>query len=385
MKIPLKFLQVRLPDLSFLRWKPSDTLAVDLGTASIKVLQLKKANERWRLVTWGILPYQGGTEGPVAERKLAVVSALREFLANRQIQVKNVVSSVSGNAVIVRYVRLPKLSPQELAKSLRYEAEPYIPFNIAEVNLGFYTLGEVLEEGQKKLDTILVAAKKEVVDQRLDILVEAGLRPIIIDVDAFALENAYELTRQLTSSPKPQETLVFVNIGASVTNMSIMEHGVSKVVRDVFIAGTTFTKAVQRQCQVDPKTAEELKRSIALLLSPAEREAAVAQDQKQALQASTAMLGVAKDLLAEVQRSIDFYLAQGSDRSVQRVFLTGGGANVRNLDGYFAQELKLPVEVFDPFQGIEGIPPELEAHPEWHAQLTVAVGLASRHEGDAKL
>lgn len=378
--MPFKIPQVRLPDLSFLRWKKPETLAVDVGSDSIKVLQLKPLNGAWGLVTWGILPIPGGPEGSPSERKRMAVSALHDFLTSREIPVKNVVSSVSGNAVIVRYVRLPKLSPQELTKSLRFEVEPYIPFNINEVHLGFYVLGDVLEEGQKKMETILVAAKKEVVDSRVEILVEAGLRPVIVDVDAFALENAYELTR---ASPSP-ETLLFVNIGASVTNMSIMEQGVSKVVRDVFIAGTTFSNVVQRQCQVDAKTAEELKRSCALLLSPAEREAAVAQEQKQALQASTAMVGVAKDLLAEIQRSIDFYLAQGPDRSVQRVLLTGGSANLKNLTTYFAQELKLPVELFDPLKAIQDVPSDLQGHPEWHASFAVAVGLATRRAEDTK-
>jgi type IV pilus assembly protein PilM len=226
------------------------------------------------------------------------------------------------------------------------------------------------------METVLVAAKKELISGRLDVIKQAGLTPSVIDVDAFALENAYETNR----APNSNETVMLVHIGAAVTTMTIVENGVSKVVRDVFIAGNTLTKALQRNFQSDPKQAEEMKGKATLLITPEEREKAVAADQKEALQVSTVMLPVVKDLLAEVQRSLDFYLSQGADRQVARVLLSGGTSRLGNLVAYFSQELRLPVEIFDPFARVEGAK---GISPEMRPLFAVAVGLALRRDGDA--
>ena len=157
--------------------------------------------------------------------------------------------------MIVRYVKMAKMSKEELGKSLKFEAEPYIPFNIEDVSLGFHVIGDVVEDGQVQMDTVIVAAKKESVDVRVDILSAAGLQAAILDVDAFALENAFQSTNPISS----MENVMFVNIGANFTNMSILEKGVRRVVRDVSIAGGTYTKAIQNQLQCDFKIAEQKK------------------------------------------------------------------------------------------------------------------------------
>src|SRR5947207_894638 len=120
---------------------------------------------------------------------------LRDFVLQDKSAPKTAAISVSGNSVIVRYVKLPKLTRAELQQTIQFEAEPYIPFAIPEVNMSFHILGDVMEEGQPKMETVLVAAKKELIEQRLEVLTTVGLRPVVVDVDAFTLENAYELAR----------------------------------------------------------------------------------------------------------------------------------------------------------------------------------------------
>lgn len=360
-----------LKSFNFFKRK-QDLIGVDIGTYAIKLVCLKKVSGQWSLIRWGMVPYgeEIPLDTPLVDRRSQAVAALQTYLRTAEFPSKKAVTSVCGNSVIVRYVKMAKMPPEELSKSIKFEAEPYIPFNIEDVNLGFSILGEVVEDGQAQMETVLVAAKRDSVDLRVDVLREAGLQPVILDVDAFALENAYE-----TAFPPPQsDTVLFMNVGASFTNMSIVEKGISRVVRDVFIAGNSFTKAIQRQFQCDIKVAEQKKITYGLAENPEDAEAQ---------QVSEVLIPVARDLLTEVQRSIDFYLSQGSDRSVQKIYLCGGSANLKMLDQFLTNELKIPVEVFNPLAMVQNAPADLsEEQKMLLPQMAVAVGLATRREKD---
>jgi type IV pilus assembly protein PilM len=371
MKIPL---QLALKPFGFLK-KKRDLVGIDIGTHSIKLVYLKGSPGQWSLVRWSVIPYGEDIplDTPLMDRRAQAVEALQNYLKTADLPVKKVATSVSGNAVIVRYVKMTKMPPSELSKSLKFEAEPYIPFNIEEVNLGFSILGDIVEEGQAQMETVLVAAKKDSVDLRVDLLREVGLEPVIMDVDAFALESAYE---SIYPPPQP-ETVLFMNLGATFTNMSIIEKGISRVVRDVFIAGNTFTKAIQTQFQCDVKSAEQKKIAYGIL----QEEGSTDVEGQQVVEV---MLPVARDLLLEVQRSIDFYLSQGSDRTVNKIFLCGGSANLKGLDQFLNRELNIPVEVFNPLTLLSNSPSDLpEDQRGLLTYMAVATGLATRREGDS--
>ncbi|MFH1619146.1 MAG: type IV pilus assembly protein PilM, partial [bacterium] len=301
---------------------------------------------------------------------------VRDFFQKNNIMAKSVATSVSGNAVIVRYVKLSKLSKKELAFTLPVEAEPFIPFDIKEVDLGCHILGDVMEEGQKKMETVLVAAKKEIIKDRMDILSAAGLQPLIIDVDAFTLETVYEKNR----GSQDADTLLFLNMGHRVTNLSILEKGVAKVVRDIFIAGVTMDKAIQKVLQSDLAEAEEAKKTKGVLISSEEKEAAIQADDREALGISKAASGVLRDLAGEISRSVDFYLSQGAEHSIGKILLSGGMANFRNISQFLSAEFKVPVEIMNPISFMENqgkdIPKEILP------TLAVATGLALRQTGD---
>ncbi|MFA5974752.1 MAG: type IV pilus assembly protein PilM [Elusimicrobiota bacterium] len=357
--------------LNFFKRK-QDLLGVDIGTFAIKLVCLKKQGGQWSLMHWGVIPYGDDLplDTPLIDRKGQAIMALQNYLRTTALPSQKSVTSVSGNSVIVRYVKMNKMPAAELAKSIKFEAEPYIPFNIEDVNISFDILGDLVEEGQSQMETLLVAAKKDSVELRVDVLKEAGLQPVIVDVDAFALENAYEQVFPGSQS----ETVLFLNIGASFTNMSIVEKGVSRVVRDVFIAGNTFTKAIQRQFQCDVKTAEQKKLTYGLVENASDPEAQ---------QTTEALLPVARDLITEVQRSIDFYLSQGTDRLVNKIFLCGGSANLKMLDTLLANELKIQVEIFNPLPLLQNPPTDLtEEQQAQLPQLAVALGLATRRVKD---
>ena len=355
---------------------PRDVLAVDVGAWSVKVVLLKQEGAAVELKAWAHLPISLKAEASPEERKIAVVNALRGFLIEKGVKVRETATSLSGNSVIVRYVKFPRLTKTELQATLAAEAEPFIPFDINEVQLGFHILSEIVEEGQKKMETVLVAAKKELISARLEILQAAGLQPAIMDVDSFALENVLERTRD----PKEGTAATLcLNIGHTVTNLSVVENGVTRAVRDVFISGQTISKAVAKAFSVEPAQADELKKRHGLLVDSAEKEKALSDGDREALGVSQAIGQVVRDLVAEVHRSVDFYLSQGPDRSIGRILLSGGTARTKNLDKSLAGDLKVPVAVMDPFsfvRGAEAVPEELRP------AFGVAVGLALRRNRD---
>jgi type IV pilus assembly protein PilM len=353
-----------------------ESIAIDIGTFSIKIVQLKKSGNSYTLAKWGVVPLSDINKdvSPV-ERKNVILSRLSDYLQREHILTKNVISSISGNQVIVRHVQFPKMPYEELAKNIFTHAEPFIPFDLNEVDLSFYIIDSSLEGPQAKMETVLVAAKKEFTQWKLDIFNTLNLRPVVIDIDAFAICNAYEMNLD----KETLETVLIANIGTNTTNIAIIANRVSRVVRDVFVAGNSFTKAVMRALSCDLKVAEEAKLNNIVIATQEEKDKLTADGQKDAIAVSSALTQTAKELLIELQKSIDFYISQKPENTINRVLITGGGANLKNLASYLSQQLKIPVEIFNPLKKVNGahLVPE-QVIPE----LSVAVGLALRSEND---
>ena len=351
-------------------------LAIDLGSYAVKVALLSPGKTGFSLRSWGYLPLESKPEDSPEERKLLVLNALRAFLIQSGIKNKYAAASVSGNSMIVRYVKFPLLTKAELSATIATEAEPFIPFDVNEVQFGFHILGESIDEGQKKMETVLVAAKKEAISSRVEILQGAGLTPSIIDVDSFALENLF--THFDAAAAEPGGTL-YLNIGHSVTNLSIIDKGNTRVVRDIFTSGQIFTRAIMKALDCDAAKAESVKRAHSLLFDSDQKDAAIAEERKEDVAVSDALIGVLKDLTTEVHRSVDFFLSQGSDRVISRLVLMGGSAALKNLDRYLNLEFKTPVSILNPLTAIENsqsIPADLAP------AFAVAIGLALRKRND---
>lgn len=356
---------------------PEDVLAVDVGSYAIKIAEVRLEGGLPVLKNWGYIALNSKPEATPEERKTQAINELKAFMIKKGVKTKDIATAVSGNSVIVRYVKFNKLTKAELTSTLATEAEPFIPFDINEVQLSFHILNEITEEGQKKMETVLVAAKKDLITNRLDILQAAGLQPAIIDVDSFALENVFDKLRD----PKTEKgATLYLNIGHTVTNLSIIENGATRVVRDVFISGNTITKAIIKGLEVDYAKAEELKRTYGIMIDPAEKEKALQEGQREAMGVSQAVANVVKDLVGEVHRSVDFYLSQGPERSIGRIVLMGGVAKVKNLAKHLSIELKVPVAVLDPFSFLKEPPADLP--PDLGPAFGVAMGLALRRNKD---
>lgn len=355
---------------------PKDILGIDIGSYAVKIICFTEEKKVLKLKGWGYIPLSIKADTPPEEKKAIISGEIRTYLKKKNIQAKHTAASISGNAVIVRYVKLPKLSRRELALTINVEAEPFIPFDIKDVNLTFSILNESNEDGDPKVDTVLVAAKREAVQDKIDIIAGADLDPLIIDVDSFALETLYERI-----APKGEtSSVLMLNIGQKVTNLSIISQGVTRVVRNIFIAGATFNKAIGKALKLDVTAANNLKKNRSVMVSDEDKEAAIENFDKEAIVVSKAAAGVLKDLYTEVSRSIDFYLSQGVDHSISRIMLSGGMANLGNIGKFLSAEFKVPVELVNPLSFLPETAKNLPK--DVLPALAVATGLALRKMKD---
>jgi len=298
-----------------------------------------------------------------------VVDCIQELFASQRIKIKDVSTSVSGHSVIIKKINLPQMTPEELEESIQWEAEQYIPFDINDVNIDVQILNtESTQAGQ--MDVLLVAAKKDMVNDYTEVIASAGLNPVVVDIDAFAVQNQFEINYEVPRS----ETVVLVNVGASVTNINVLANGVSTFTRDISIGGAQFTDAVQKALNVSYDEAEALKCGG----GGADSDAVVPQEVERVLQTES------EAIANEIQRSLDFYAATSADAHIARIFLSGGSAKVPALVKTIEGRTGVPVEIMNPFRNIDlGSGRFDPAYLQNVAPMAaVAVGLALRYPGD---
>ena len=357
---------------------PQELVGVYLGSHAVKIVWLAGGDKTCRLKGWAHAPLQFKADASPEEKKMVTARLIKDLFNRAGIRPRSAAVSVSGNAVIVRYVSIPKIAKKDLPLMLPAEAEPFIPFDIKDVQLGCHILGESSEEGQKKMQIALVAARSELISERMEVFRAADISPLVIDVDAFTLETICERMGGSHSG-----AVIMLNIGHKLTNLAIIENGITRVARDILIAGSSFTKTVSKNLGIETAKAEDIKRRIGIkdmakTLPPSGQDTlSVTQDD----QASAIISDIARDLAGEVRRSVDFYLSQGPDRAVSKAYITGGSSCMPNLAVFLSGELKVPVETLNPLSIISGsdappVPPELAP------SLTVASGLALRRLWD---
>jgi type IV pilus assembly protein PilM len=298
----------------------------------------------------------------------AVVQAIQELVAEQRVKAKEVAIGIRGHSVIIKKISLPRMSQDELDDSIQWEAEQYIPFDVKDVNIDTQILTPQADAAGQ-MDVLLVAAKKDMINDYTSVCAEAGLAATVVDVDAFAVQNAFEASYELPSG----ETVVLINVGASVTNINILASGTTTFTRDVTMGGNSFTEEIQKQLNVSYDEAEALK-----IGGQGETDAVVPQEVERVIQ------GVAEQLAGEIQRSLDFYAATAADHRISRVFLSGGTARIPALFKVIEQRAAVPVEILNPFKAIEidnrKFDPMLLTSAA--ASAAVAVGLALRRAGD---
>jgi type IV pilus assembly protein PilM len=339
-------------------------VGLDIGSHSVKAVEMKPGKgETWQLTTIGLeyLPPEAIVDGQIMD-STSVIDAIQRLFSEYKIKTTEVATSISGSSVIVKKIQLPAMSEQELAESIHWEAEQYIPFDIQEVNLDYQVLDAGAAGGN--MDILLVAAKKDKINDYQSVITQAGRNPVVMDVDAFALQNAYEMNYGV----EPGRVVAMVNIGASQANINVVRGEMSIFTRDITtIGGNLYTDAIKKDLNVSFEQAENMK-----------------QGGENAESVAGILRSVTDTVLLEIQKTFDFFKATTSEDRIDRIVLSGGSARIPGLSDAIGERFDTRVEIFNPFQNMTYSPKDFDAEflAEVGPACAIAVGLAMRKGGE---
>ncbi|MDX8402021.1 MAG: type IV pilus assembly protein PilM [Mariprofundaceae bacterium] len=337
--------------------KSEGLMGLDISAAGIKLVELGKTRSGYELKAMAMvpLPRDAIVENTVID-SMAVSQALLDAIEIARPSTRNVAFAVSGNAVIIKTVQMPTMTEFELEGQIEYEADQHVPYDIDEVFLDFQIQGENAED-PSQMDVVLVACKREVVEDYQLVLSEAGLTAKVVDCAVFALENAAELTEEHgvpegvdLLSPEDAEVHALVNIGASLMNVNVQINGHMAFVRDQFYGGQNLTEEIQREHNIGFEAAEKMKIENFSSVSP------------------EALERFYVGLTSELTRSLDFYSANHAEYPVQKILLAGGSALIPGIATEIEQRLGIEASVLNPF------PSAIKAGRKFDAEYLQSVG-----------
>lgn len=346
-------------------------VGIDIGSHAIKLVRFGLRGAHRQLLNVAMLPLPPDTmvDGTIA-KPLTVQEGLRHILALEKVHDKDVALALSGHSVIVKRVQMVRMTTEELINAIPFEAEQYIPFDIADVNIDFQILDNPASNPGRggQMEVLLAAAKKDRVEELGQVAQAVNLHPVVVDVDVLALINCFEVNH-------PEEiggrVVSLIHIGASMMTVLILKDGLNAFQRDIPFGGSQYTGALQKAFTVNLEDAEAMKLGGEL----------GGRSQDEVL---TILQRATEDAVTEIQRSFDFYLASAGDESIEKVFLSGGCARMKGLAQVLAIHLKLPVELMDPFRQAEVSDKLFDVNyvRDIAPMVAVAAGLAMRRQGD---
>ncbi len=353
--------------------KEKPVVGLDIGSHTIKLVELSLHKDKYRMDKFGIapLPREAVVDGAIMEH-VQVVDVIKELFRSKKVKTKNVAISMSGPSVVVKILHVPLMTEDELEEQIALEAEQYVPFDLDEVNLDFHILreDEVDAEGEQQMAVLLVAAKIDILEARTAVVKEAGLNPVVMDVDVFAIENMHGVNYDVS----PEEITALVNVGASYVNINVLADGVSAFTRDVLIGGNRYIEALKQELSLSDEDAEATIKGIPVgAVQPGD--------------ADRILESVNVEVTTEVTRSFDFFrssMVSEEMEEIKKVLLSGGGAQIVGLAQMLSSQLGIEVEFADPFRQIDLA--DKDYTPETLAELAplaaIGVGLATRRVGD---
>jgi type IV pilus assembly protein PilM len=343
-------------------------VALDIGSSSIKLVETVFERNGFRLVNLGMLPVpRDAIQQNMIIEPAPIIEAVRRLIKEHAITATKVICAVPGRAVIMKKIQMPRQTDQELETNIEFEANNVIPENLANVNLDYQVLN-LLDEGNK-LEVLLVAVKKEIVNSYADVIDEAGLKAEVMDVDYFALENMYEVNYAST----PAGGMIgLVHMGARYTSVTLLENGYSTFTGDLTIGGDEFTESLSRELNISAEAAEAAKISGSL-------------DGARKLDLQILLGPTMENIVEEVRRTVSLYgaVSAAEGEGLKHIYLSGGGAKVPGLGALLKERLGIPVSLTEPFRGF-AINNKIDKNflAESGSLFTVAAGLSIRRPGD---
>ena len=343
--------------------KPRQSFGLDVGTSAVKVVQLQEAEDGWTLTALGCvtLPPDAIVEGMIKDPP-AVVDVIKEAVAKACVTSREAVIAVAGLELITKKVQLPEVPPKELREAVQLEAEHHIPFALDEVFLDYH----VVSRHDGVLDLIVVAVKKSKVIEYVSVVEEAGLDPVVVDVDGFALGNQFELNH----SEDAGEAVALIDVGAAVMKTNVVRKGASIFARDIPFGGNQYTQAIADRLQTTFERAERAKLGETTDIG---WDAMV-----------PALEAVSRGLSLEIRRTFDYFGSASDSERIGRIVMSGGAARLPGLTEYLSSTWGIPVEVARPLERIDVDPGLVEEATAAGPALAVAVGLALRRPGDRR-
>ena len=336
-------------------------VGLDIGSSSIKAVELKKSRGEVEVVHVGLEPLASDivVDSMIVDSG-SVSSAITKIFNENGIKSKSVATSVSGHSVIVKRIPVAAMDDSTLADQIGQEAAQHIPFDVADVNVDYQILSE---EGSNPMDVLLVAVKKDKILNYTNVLSLAGKTPAVVDIDAFALQNCYEYNYE----PSPSSTVALLNLGASVMNINIVKGSTPLFPRDVSVGGNQYTDSLQKELDLGFDDAESLKLGRKVGTVPEDAKMPILQQ-------------VTEIIVLEIQKTFDFFRATAAGQHIEKIYLAGGSSAVPGLMEALRQEFSMPVEMLNPFQRIQPSVsgPDSDLIHSNAGQLAVAVGLALR-------
>src|SRR5215475_11578406 len=342
--------------------KKRSVVGLDIGSSSIKAVELRPNRNGFELLHIAHQNLQSDTivDGHIIDLN-HVSDSINRIWNEQGIKTNQVATSLSGHAVIVKKILLPAMPEEELDEQIHWEAEQYIPFDINDVNLYHEITG--YDAAGQNMDVLLVACKRDKIAQFTQVISQSGKQPVIVDVDAFALQNAYEINY----NPSPNHTVALLDIGASVMTINIVRGTTSIFTRDISAGGNQYTDLLQKELNLTFEQAEALKRG------------AAPDNQMSMDQIQPAIQSVSEMLALEIQRTLDFFRSTAEDSSaIDRMLIAGGSSKVARLTEYLSEKFQMPVERFDSFRSIRFDRKRFDDEyvGELSPNMAVAVGLS---------
>ncbi|MCD6292197.1 MAG: type IV pilus assembly protein PilM [Deltaproteobacteria bacterium] len=347
--------------------KDKTLLGLNIGSGYLKMVELKDSGSVHTLNSFGIaaLPADAIVDGTIMD-STAIINAIVNLAANLKIKKKRICTSISGHSVIVKKITLPLMDENTIEETILLEATQHIPYDINDVNLDFQILGPN-QEDQDNMDVVLVAVKKETINDYLTLVEEAGFVPVVVDVDTFALENIYEYNYEV----KENAVVALIDIGANLICINMISEGVTCFSRNITSGSRIITEQLQKEFSLNYDSAELLK--MGCLESKKVDSAA----------AFSAIKDAAFSIVNEISKAIDFFHTSSmNENRVEKIILSGGGAKTPNIIELVAKNTGIETEIINPFQNI--IIPEkkfdLEYIKDVAPLVAVAAGLALRKD-----
>lgn len=346
--------------------KKNRLVGLDIGSRTLKLAEIIDTKAGSALKNFSTIDMEPGLieEGSVRDPE-AVSGYIRKLFKSINLKDKNVAISIGGYSVIVKKINVQTMTEDELHETIHFEAEQYIPFDISEVNLDFQILGEN-EHNPNQMNVLLVAAKKEMISEYINLMKMAKLHPRIIDVDAFALQNIFKFNYSLED-----ENIALIDIGASKTSLNILKDNVSEFMRDVSLGCEQINDKIASTVGCAIEETEKIKLG-------EESDLISSEDLKEIVES------VVTDWCIEIKRALDFFYSTYPEEQISRILLSGGGANIKKFLELLAAETSSEVEVINPFKNVIVDSNRFDSSylEQIAPQAAICMGLATRKMGD---